>query len=89
MSDAEGMFNLELNAGECKVKVVANEFEPFKTNELLAANETAEVVYYVMPKVVGYETVVRGARVRKKWCGAPSSAPSCRKSPARSATRCA
>ncbi len=66
LSNDEGFFDLELNAGACKVKVIGNEYEPFVTNETLAANETAEVVYYVMPKVVGYETVVRGAREKKE-----------------------
>ncbi|MBS1151935.1 MAG: TonB family protein [Myxococcaceae bacterium] len=66
ISDAEGLFDLELNAGDCEVKVIGNEYEPFKTLETLAPNETAEVVYYVMPKVVGYETVVRGTREKKE-----------------------
>ena len=66
ISDAEGLFDLELNAGDCEVKVIGNEYEPFKTLETLAPNETAEVVYYVMPKVVGYETVVRGSREKKE-----------------------
>jgi TonB family protein len=66
ISDPEGLFDLELNAGECKVKVIGNEYEPFNTLETLLPNETAEVVYYVMPKVVGYETVVRGAREKKE-----------------------
>ncbi len=66
ISDSEGFFDLELNAGPCKVKVIANEFEPFETLETLAALETTEVVYYVMPKLVGYETVVRGQREKKE-----------------------
>lgn len=66
MSDSQGRFDLELNAGRCKVKVIANEYEPFETIETLADDETAEVVYYVMPKVVGYETVIRGAREKKE-----------------------
>jgi TonB family protein len=66
ISDSEGMFDLLLNAGDCKVKVIGNEYEPFTTLETLLPNETAEVVYYVMPKVVGYETVVRGAREKKE-----------------------
>jgi TonB family protein len=66
ISDGEGLFDLELNPGLCNVKVVANEYKPFVTTETLEPGETTEVVYYAMPKVIGYETVVRGEREKKE-----------------------
>ncbi|HLL53262.1 MAG TPA: TonB family protein, partial [Myxococcaceae bacterium] len=65
-SDEEGRFTLEVPAGECAIRVVANGFKLFQTNEKLAERETTEVVYYLLPEVVGYETVVRGARDKKE-----------------------
>ncbi len=66
LSDGEGRFSLEVEAGECQVRVVASEFELFKTTETLAPGETADVVYYLMPQAVGYETVVRAKREKKE-----------------------
>jgi hypothetical protein len=65
-SDEEGRFTLEVPAGECAIRVVANGFKLFQTTEKLAERETTEVVYYLLPEVVGYETVVRGARDKKE-----------------------
>ncbi len=66
VSDAEGRFALETVPGECQVRVVAPEFELYKTTEKLDPGETADVIYYLMPTAVGYETVVRAKREKKE-----------------------
>lgn len=66
LSDEEGHFSLEVEAGECQVRVASADHKAFQTSEVLEANETREVNYYVLPKVVGYETVVRGERDKKE-----------------------
>lgn len=66
LSDEQGQFSLELEAGDCQVRVVSADHKNFDTTETLEANETRVVNYYVLPKVVGYETVVRGERERKE-----------------------
>lgn len=65
-SDDEGRFALEVFAGVCEVRVVASNFEVFKTTEPLEANEVKEVKYYVLPKVSGYQTVVRDRKEKKE-----------------------
>ena len=66
LSDDEGRFQIEVEAGLCKMRVVANGFETYETEEALEPGESREVVYYVRPKVIGYETVVRGQREKKE-----------------------
>ena len=66
LSDEKGHFSLEIEAGECQVRVVSADHKNFETVEVLEPNETREVNYYVLPKVVGYETVVRGERDKKE-----------------------
>lgn len=65
-TNEEGRFELEVPAGECDVRVVASDFEVFQTKEALEPGETKEVNYYALPKVVGYQTVVRGQRDKKE-----------------------
>ncbi len=65
-SDAEGRFTLDVPAGTCQVRALAQGFRLFHTDESLEAGETREVAYYLMPEAVGYETVVRGARDKKE-----------------------
>jgi len=66
LSDEEGRFTLKVAPGTCDVRVVANDFHLFTTKEQLAPNETTEVIFYLLPKAPGYETVVRGAREKKE-----------------------
>ena len=66
LSDAEGNFSLEVAAGECQVRVIADGFELFKTVETLEAGDRLEVRYYLIPKAIGFETVVRGKREKKE-----------------------
>ncbi len=66
VSDSEGRFSLEVPAGECAVRVVVDGFQKFQTTEPLAESETREVVYYLIPSAIGYETVVRGNREKKE-----------------------
>lgn len=65
-STEEGRFSLELPAGECEVRVVASNFETFRTREPLEPNETKEVKYYVLPRVDGLQTIVRDTKERKE-----------------------
>ncbi|HZI08182.1 MAG TPA: TonB-dependent receptor plug domain-containing protein, partial [Archangium sp.] len=46
--------------------VLAGDYHRFDTTETLAPGETTEVIYYLLPKAPGYETVVRGAREKKE-----------------------
>lgn len=66
LSDGDGRFSLPTFAGPCDVKVIANGFELFQTREELAPDGVLEVVYHVMPKAVGYQTVVRAQREKKE-----------------------
>jgi TonB family protein len=66
LSDEEGRFSLKVSPGTCEVRVVAGDFHLFTTKEELAPNETTEVIYYLLPKTPGFETVVRGAREKKE-----------------------
>ncbi|ATB27794.1 TonB-dependent receptor [Melittangium boletus DSM 14713] len=65
-SDAEGRFTLRVAPGVCDVRVVAGDYHLFTTKETLAPSETTEVIFYLMPKAPGFETVVRGAREKKE-----------------------
>lgn len=66
VSDEEGRFALSLTPGPCAVTATANGFEPYRTSETLEPGETREVVYYLVPKAIGFETVVRGEREKKE-----------------------
>ena len=66
LSDEEGRFTLKVTPGVCEVRVVANDFHLYTTKETLAPSETTEVIFYLLPKAPGFETVVRGAREKKE-----------------------
>jgi TonB family protein len=66
VTDAQGRFRLTVAPGECELKAVATGYELFQTKETLAPGETTEVVYYLLPKAIGYETVIRGQRDKKE-----------------------
>lgn len=66
LGDDEGKFDLEIPAGTCTVRAVGPETEIFKTTEVLEAGETKEVKFYLFPKVIGYQTVVRDKREKKE-----------------------
>ena len=66
MSDEQGRFTLKVLAGTCDVRVVANGYELFKTVEDIPANGTLEVVYHLLPKAIGFETIVRAPREKKE-----------------------
>lgn len=65
-SNEQGRFMLQTRAGVCEVRVVAADFETFKTSEPLEPGETKEVKYYVLPKVIGYQTIVRDRKEKKE-----------------------
>lgn len=66
VSDEEGRFELKIPSGDCAVRATANGYEPFSTSEVLEPGEVREVVYYLMPRAIGYQTVVRAAREKKE-----------------------
>ncbi|QRK04200.1 TonB family protein [Archangium violaceum] len=66
LSDEEGRFTLKVVPGVCDVRVVANDYHLYTTQETLAPNETTEVIFYLLPKAPGFETVVRGVREKKE-----------------------
>ncbi len=66
VADEDGMFDLALPPGLCTVRAVGAETEIFKTTETLEAGETKEVKFYLFPKVIGYQTVVRDKREKKE-----------------------
>jgi len=66
VSAEDGLFELKVAPGTCAVTVTANGFQLYRTTEALEAGETREVVYYLMPKAIGFETVVRGEREKKE-----------------------
>lgn len=66
VSDELGFFSLRAYAGPCAAHVEASGFEAFNTEETLAPNEATEVIFYVIPKAQGFETVVRAKRDRKE-----------------------
>lgn len=65
-SDEEGEFDLQVPPGECKVVVIAADYKTFETSEALEPGEVKQVNYYVRPKVIGYETVVKGEKEKKE-----------------------
>lgn len=65
-SNEDGRFDLATEAGDCQARVIAAEYEKFQTVEQLEPGEIKEVKFYVSPKTVGYEAVVRGQRERKE-----------------------
>ncbi|RJS24065.1 energy transducer TonB [Corallococcus sp. H22C18031201] len=65
-TDAEGRFSLEVDPGECAVRVVASNFQLYQTTETLKPNETTEVLFYLVPKGSAYETVIRSERPKKE-----------------------
>lgn len=66
LSGEEGRFDLELPPGECRVRVVASGYHLFETSEKLEPGQTLEVVYHLLPRSGGFETVVRGTREKKE-----------------------
>jgi TonB family protein len=66
ISDAEGLFDLEIPPGSCSVRAIGADTELFKTDETLEAGEEKEVKFYLFPKVIGYQTVVRDRREKKE-----------------------
>ena len=65
-SSEEGVFAIEVPAGVCEVRVAASDFEVFTTKEPLEPGETKEVKYYVLPKVTGFQTIVRDQKEKKE-----------------------
>jgi TonB family protein len=65
-TDEEGRFTLQTPGGVCEVRIVATDFQLFKTTEQLTAGETTEVNYYLLPKAFGNETVIHGDRDKKE-----------------------
>jgi TonB family protein len=65
-SDEDGHFELTIPSGECAVRVAAADFNLFQTTEVLEAGELKEVNFYLVPKVAGYQTVVRAERDKKE-----------------------
>ena len=66
VANDDGIFDLELPPGLCTVRAVGPETEIFKTTETLEPGETKEVKFYLFPKVIGYQTVVRDKREKKE-----------------------
>ncbi|SEU32160.1 TonB family protein [Stigmatella erecta] len=65
-SDEEGRFTLQVTPGACEVRVIASNFQRYQTTETLKPNETAEVVFYLVPAGGAFETVVRSERPKKE-----------------------
>jgi TonB family protein len=65
-SSEDGRFTLTVPPGECLVRVAAADFELFTTKEPLEPGETKEVKYYVLPKIAGYQTIVRDRKEKKE-----------------------
>lgn len=65
-SSDDGVFSIEVPSGVCEVRVVASDFEVFTTKEPLEPSETKEVKYYVLPKISGYQTIVRDQKEKKE-----------------------
>ena len=66
ISDDDGRFELVVPPGVCKAKVSAVGFQPFDTVEDLQEGERVEVDYFVVPVLVGYETIVKSKREKKE-----------------------
>lgn len=65
-ADDEGRFSLAIPSGVCHVRAVAPGFLVYQTDEVLAPNETREVNYFLIEKVEGMQTIVRGKRDKKE-----------------------
>lgn len=61
-----GKFSLQVPSGECQVRIASSDFEVFTTKEPLEPGETKEVKYYVLPKITGFQTVVRDKKEKKE-----------------------
>lgn len=61
-----GKFSITVPAGDCLVRVASSDFELFTTREPLEPGETKEVKYYVLPKISGFQTVVRDKKEKKE-----------------------
>ena len=66
ISGEDGRFELTVPPGPCKVKVSANSYETYDTVEELKPGETLEVDYYVVPEIIGYQTIVKSKREKKE-----------------------
>lgn len=66
VADDDGNFDLAVPPGTCSVVALGPETEVFKTTEVLEEGETKEVKFYLFPKVIGYQTVVRDKREKKE-----------------------
>jgi TonB family protein len=64
LSDDEGRFRLQTQAGPCEVRVVATGYELLSSTQSIPAHGTVEVIYHLVPRAIGFETVVRGTRER-------------------------
>lgn len=65
-SDAEGHFSLPVASGPCHVRVVAPGYFVFETEEVLEPHETREVNFFLIERLDGMQTVVRGKRDKKE-----------------------
>jgi TonB family protein len=65
-SDEDGKFTLSVPAGLCSLRVAATDFMLYQTKQQLEHGETKEVNYFLIPKVTGYQTVVRGERDKQE-----------------------
>jgi TonB family protein len=65
-SSDNGKFSITVPAGDCLVRVASSDFELFTTKEPLEPGETKEVKYYVLPKISGFQTVVRDKKEKKE-----------------------
>ncbi len=66
ISDDDGQFSLSVQPGKCAVRVIAQGYQLFRTEEVLEPGQTTEVVFHVEPKTAGYQTVVRAQREKKE-----------------------
>ncbi len=66
-SDDDGKFELPVVGGEdCYLRIASSEYELFTTTEYLESGETRESKYFVLPRIVGYQTVIRGVKDKKE-----------------------
>jgi TonB family protein len=66
MTGSDGEFRLEGLGGDCRFSAISPDHEAFRTTESLEEGEVKEVRYFIMPKAVGFQTVVRGQREKKE-----------------------
>ncbi len=65
-SDEQGKFVLNVPSGDCALRIAATDFMLYQTKQTLEHGETKEVNYFLIPKVAGYQTVVRGERDKQE-----------------------